>query len=391
MNHEKTKYSIETNAVYAGEPTPRIEGAVSMPIFQSAMYEFANEKSYEDIKYIRLNNTPNHKALHEKLAVLENGEAAMVTSSGMAAISTALLTVLSSGDHALVHECLYSGTHALLVNDFPNLNISTTPINGCDPNSWQDKVRSNTKVIYVETISNPLMQVPDLEAIVSFAQENKLIAMIDNTFATPINFRPLDHGFDLVLHSATKYLNGHSDLVAGAVIGKKALMKKIAARLGHLGGSLDPHGCFLLHRGLKTLALRVHYQNQSALKLAGFLEEHPKVKKVNYSGIQSHPQHAIAKKLFKGFGGMLSFELKDGPQAAEQLINHLKIPVHAPSLGGVESLITRPATSSHLAMAREEREAVGITDQLVRFSVGIESTDDLIQDFQRALEYVPLP
>jgi cystathionine beta-lyase/cystathionine gamma-synthase len=376
---------IETKLIHAGEPEPRILGAVNVPIFQSAMFEYAGGGDYHDIRYIRLNNTPNHVALHRKLAALENAEAALVTASGMAAISTALLSVLSAGDHLLVQGSLYGGTHDFVTKDLPCFGISYDFVDGNDPASWRAKLRPNTRALYVETMSNPLLEIPDLEAVPRFCREHGLVSLIDNTFASPINFRPAEHGFDLSLHSATKYLNGHSDIVGGAVIGRADLVERVKRRLDHLGGSMDPHQCFLLHRGLKTLALRVRYQNESALKVAQFLAAHPRVAGVNYPGLPAHPQHQRACALFDGFGGMLSFEVEGGLEAAERFIHATKLPVVAPSLGGVETLITRPATTSHAGMAPEDRRRLGITDSLIRVSIGIEATEDLIEDFGRAL------
>ncbi len=378
--------SIETRAIHAGEPDPRIGGAVVMPVFQSAMYVTAGEKSYDDTTYIRLNNTPNAQALAGKLAALENAEAALVTASGMAAISTSLLTVLSAGDHLLAQDCLYGGTHDFVTRDLEKFGISYTFIDGNDPESWEKKVRPNTKAVYVETISNPLIQVPDLEAVVEFAKRHKLVSIVDNTFASPINFRPPEHGFDLSVHSATKYLNGHSDIVAGAVIGGSELVQKITHRLNHLGGSLDPHAAFLLHRGVKTLALRVKCQNDGALQIARFLEKHPRISRVNYPGLESHPDHARAQRLFDGYGGMMSFELRGGVEAAELFMRRAKLPIVAPSLGGVETLMTRPSRTSHSGLLAEERKKLGISDELIRFSVGIEATRDIIIDLEQALE-----
>lgn len=266
----KVYHHLETKLVHAGEPKPLICGAVSMPIFQSSTFEYAGAAGYDDLRYIRLNNTPNHIALHQKLAALENAEAALVTASGMAAISTTLLTLLSSGDHLLAQNCLYGGTHDFLTRDFGAVGISFDFIDGDDPDSWKQKLRTNTKAIYVETMTNPLLQVADLKAVVEFAAAHGIVSVIDNTFASPLNFRPPEWGFDLSLHSCTKYLNGHSDIVAGAIIGRTALIEKITHKLNHLGGSLDPHACFLLHRGIKTLAVRVRHQNKSALKVARF-------------------------------------------------------------------------------------------------------------------------
>lgn len=381
----KSFKQIDTKLIHAGEPEPRVDGAVALPVFQTAMFEYGGESSYHDIRYIRLNNTPNHQALHRKLAALENAEAALVAGSGMAAISTTLLTVLSAGDHLLAQDCLYGGTHNFLTQDFMGFGLSFDLIDGNDPASWESKLQPNTKAIYVETMSNPLLQVVDLRAVTRFAQAHNLLSIIDNTFASPINFRPAEWGFDLSLHSCTKYLNGHSDLVAGAVIGRADLIEKITHKLNHLGGTLDPHACFLLHRGMKTLAVRVRQQNQSALQLASFLELHPAVATVNYPGLASHPQHKIAAELFNGFSGMLSFELTGGLNAAERFMARTTIPIIAPSLGGVETLLTRPATTSHTGMTSAEREAAGISDALIRVSVGIEATEELLADFEQAL------
>src|SRR6266581_6192919 len=294
--------AIETKLIHSGEPDPRIQGAISMPIFQTAMFEYAGEKGYHAIRYIRLNNTPNHLALHQKLAALENAEAALVTASGMAAISTTLLAVLSSGDHLLAQDCLYGGTHDFVTEDFASFGIGYDFIDGEDPASWKKKLRPNTRAVYVETITNPLLKVADLKAVVEFAREHGLISIIDNTFASPVNFRPAEWGFDLSLHSCTKYLNGHSDIVAGAIIGRDDLVQKVKHRLDHLGGSLDPHAAFLLHRGMKTLAVRVKCQNESALMIARFLEGHPAVARVHYPGLESHHRHRRARELFDGFG-----------------------------------------------------------------------------------------
>jgi len=376
---------IETKLIHAGEPDPRVLGAVSLPIFQTAMYEYAGEESYHDIRYIRLNNSPNHLALHRKLAALENAEAALVTASGMAAISTTLLTVLTAGDHLLAQDCLYGGTHDFLTKDFAGFGIDFDFIDGDNPESWQAKLRPNTKAIYVEAMSNPLLQVSDLKAASAFAKKHGLVSMIDNTFASPMNFRPAEWGFDVSLHSCTKYLNGHSDIVGGACIGRADLIEKITHKLNHLGGSMDPHAAFLLHRGMKTLALRVRHQNGSALKIAQFLETHPAIEKVNYPGLESNAQHKRARELFDGFSGMLSFEIKGGVDAAERLMQRAKLPIIAPSLGGVETLLTRPATTSHSGMSPEDRRRLGITDSLIRASIGIEATEEIIEDFDQAL------
>lgn len=376
---------IDTKLIHAGEPEPRIEGSVPMPIFQSTLFEGGSGAGYHDIQYIRLNNTPNHAVLHAKLAALENAEAALVTASGMAAIATSLLTVLSAGDHLLAQASLYGGTHDFIKQDLPSYGISYDFIDADDAGSWTGLLRENTRAIYVEAMTNPLLEVADLAAVPRFAREHGLISLIDNTFASPVNFRPPEHGFDLSLHSCTKYLNGHSDIVAGAVIGRADLVETIRHKLNHLGGSLDPHACFLLHRGLKTLALRVRHQNESASRIAAFLASAPGVARVNYPGLASHPRHARARELFQGCGGVLSFELDGGEEAAARFIERTEIPRKTVSLGGVESLITRPALSSHSGISAEDRRRIGITDGLVRLSVGIEATDDLLEDFEQAL------
>jgi cystathionine beta-lyase/cystathionine gamma-synthase len=376
---------IDTKLVHAGEPEPRIEGAVAMPVFQSTLYELTETPDYHAIPYIRLNNTPNHTVLHAKLAALENAEAALVTASGMAAISTSLLAVLSAGDHLLVQDNLYGGTHDFVTHDLPSFGISYDFIDADDPGSWAGRLRKTTKAIYVEAMTNPLLQVGDLAAVPRFAREHGLVSLIDSTFASPVNFRPPEHGFDLSLHSATKYLNGHSDIVAGAVIGRGDLVEKVRLKLNHLGGSLDPHACFLLHRGLKTLALRVRFQNESTLAIAEFLEKAPGVSRVNYPGLASHPRHARARELFSGFGGVVSFELDGGAQAAARFIERTTLPRRTVSLGGVETLITRPALTSHSGMAAEDRRRLGIGDGLIRLAVGVEATEDLIADLDQAL------
>jgi len=332
-----------------------------------------------------MNNTPNHLALHQKLAALENADDALVAASGMAAITTTFLALLSPGDHFLVQDCLYGGTLDFINSDFKILGVSVDFIDGNRPDTWAKPLKPNTRAIYVETIANPLMAVADLKAVVEFARNHGLISIIDNTFASPINFRPAEWGFDLSLHSCTKYLNGHSDIVAGAVIGRKDLIRQIAHKLIHLGGSLDPHACFLLHRGLKTLAVRMKHQNASALSIAKFLSAHPAVESVNYPGLDTCTGYHMTQKLLDGFSGMLSFEIRGDVSTADAFIARTHLPISAPSLGGVETLITRPATTSHSGLSPAERKAAGISDRLIRLSVGLETTEDLIHDFDQAL------
>jgi cystathionine beta-lyase/cystathionine gamma-synthase len=376
---------IETKVIHAGEPEPRVGGAVTLPIFQSSTFQYTGQGNYDELKYIRMNNTPNHVALHQKISALENAEAGLVAASGMAAITTTFLALLSPGDHFLAQDCLYGGTLDFINSDFRALGVSFDFIDGNKADTWEKHLKPNTRAIYVETITNPLMGVADLKKVVAFAQAHGLISMIDNTFASPINFRPAEWKFDLSLHSCTKYLNGHSDIVAGAVVGRADLIRKIAHKLIHLGGTLDPHACFLLHRGLKTLAVRMKYQNASALEIARFLSAHPAVETVNYPGLETYGGYHGARELLDGFSGMLSFEIKGDVATADRFIEKTRLPISAPSLGGVETLITRPATTSHSGMSTAERNAAGISDRLIRLSVGLEATEDLIDDFDQAL------
>lgn len=380
---------FDTKLIHAGEPHPRIRGAVTMPVFQSATFELdpsdADGGYHQGARYIRLNNTPNHDVLQSKLAALEGAEAALVTASGMAAITTSLLTVLSSGDRVLAQRCLYGGTLAFLTEECSRLGIGVDWIDAHDPDSWKDRLTHTTRAIYVETMTNPLLDVCDLTAVVEFARTHGLVSMIDNTFATPVNFRPPEIGFDLSIHSCTKYMNGHDDIAAGAVLGPEEWISRITRRLNHFGGCLDPHAAFLLHRGLKTLGVRVRHQNQSGLLVARFLAGHPGVAGVNYPGLESHPDHARAQRLFDGFGGTLSFNLVGGAAAAERFLAALRIPIVAPSLGGVDSLVMRPATISHANLTAEERANLGIGDGLIRLSVGLESVEDLLKDLDQAI------
>lgn len=376
MNH-----AIDTQLIHAGE-THRVEGAVRMPIFQTAMFEHDDSP----LRYIRYNNTPNQEVLNRKLAVLEGAEEALVTGSGMTAITGAILSVLKPGEHLLVQNSLYGGTHGFVSTLLADLGITVSSFDANAPDTWQSLLQTNTRAIYVESITNPLLHVCDLESIVAFAQANSLISLIDNTFTTPFNYKATAAGFDLSLHSASKYLNGHSDIVAGVIVGSGEQIYKARQTLMHLGGALDPHACFLLYRGMQTLALRMRQHNSTALALAKFLENHDKVAHVYYPGLPSHPQHERAARLFKGFGGMLSMELKGGLDSVTDSIARLHLPLYAPSLGGVESLMTRPAISSHAGLTPEERDIAGIRDSLLRISVGIEHEDDLIADFNQALQ-----
>jgi cystathionine beta-lyase/cystathionine gamma-synthase len=378
--------SMDTVAVHGGEPRPGPDGSVVFPIYQGTVYETEPGSGYHDLKYIRLNSTPSQRYLHAKLAALEGAEAAVATSSGMAAVTSILLSLMRAGDHLIASECLYGGTHDFLTGHAADLGWTCSFVDAGRPETWEAACTDRTRVFLVETITNPLMRVGLLDRAAAFGRRAGIVTVIDNTFASPVNFRPLQAGFDLVFHSATKYLGGHSDLVAGAVMGGADLVERVRKTVNLFGGSLDPHAGFLLARGIKTLSLRVRAQNANALALARFLEDHPAVAAVNYPGLASHPDHAHAAELLSGFGGMLSLRLHGGEQAAQALADAVTLAYSAVSLGGVETLVTRPAATSHAGMSPQDRDSLGITADLIRVSSGIEGTEDLIGDFARALE-----
>lgn len=379
---------MDTLAVHAGERRPGPDGSVVFPIYQGTVFEVEPGTDYHDIKYIRLNSTPSQVYLHDKIAALEGAEAALATASGMAALTAILHTVLKAGDHVLAADCLYGGSHDFLSGHAESLGWTCTFVDPQDPESWAAAVRPETKAFLVESIVNPLVRVPPLREVVAFCRQHGLTSVVDNTFASPVNLRPLELGFDLCWHSATKYLNGHSDLVAGCVSGSAEHIEAVRHTLNLYGGTLDPHAGFLLARGLKTLGLRVRAQNHNAATLAAYLDEHPSIAAVNHPGLPGHPDRAHAAGLLSGFGGMLSIRPAGGVEAAETLLKNLRIPYVAPSLGGVESLVTRPAVTSHGGMTPQARAAAGITDDLIRISCGIEDAQDLVDDFAQALEHV---
>lgn len=386
----KERYDLATRLIHGAE-SPRIEGAVTLPIFQTATYQAAPDSAaddYDDIRYLRLSNSPNHQRLGAKLADLCDGEAGLVTGSGMAAISTTIMSLAKAGDHILAQDCLYGGTLSLLREEVAHMGIEVDFVDIDDPDAWARSLRPSTRLFYVETMSNPLLQVPDLPAVVHFCRQHGLTSLIDNTFASPVNFRPLGMGFDIELHSATKYLNGHSDIVAGCVISTAERIAGVTHRLNHLGGILDPHACFLLHRGLKTLHLRVGQQCHNAQYLAERLETHPAVKKVHYPGLASHVAHERATEWFAGAGGVFSFSVDGDGAAAQRVLNALDLAVDAPSLGGVETLVTRPAITSHAGQSAAQRQALGIGDELIRVAIGIEAAQDLWADFEAGLSTI---
>ncbi|MFY0687846.1 MAG: PLP-dependent transferase [Cyclobacteriaceae bacterium] len=355
------------------------EQGVNTPIDPSSANKYIG---YEGNIYPRYFNTRNQEVVVEKLCQLERSEAGLIFSSGMASITTALLAVLKSGDHILLSAEIYGGTHNLILQEFEQYGIAFDFVSGGD---FESAVKPNTKVIYTETPSNPLLKIVDLKAIADFAKAHNLISVVDNTFASPINQRPIDFGIDVVVHSGTKYLGGHSDLCYGAVLTNSALREKVFQKAINLGGSLNALDSYLIERSLKTLALRVEKQNENALKIAKFLDEHNSVKEVFYPGLGTHEDHEIAKKqMHGGFGGMLSFELKDAFKT-DAFLSALDLITPALSLGGVETIICQPTKTSHLKMPEAERLKQGITDGLLRLSVGIENVEDLTHDLNRAI------
>ena len=395
--------ALATRLVHAHASPHAHHGAVASPIYQSATFLSNPEQhdaSYQDIVYARLGNTPNHVTLHRRIADVEGAQQAFSFSSGMAAISTTLMALLDPGDHLLASDELYGATHQLLSQHMPRCNVEVTRF---DPRQSAAElaalVRPNTRAIYLEAMSNPLLKLPDFDAILTVARQHDLLSIVDNTFCSPINFRPIEHGFSLGLHSATKYLNGHSDVIAGCVFGEASLVERIVHRTHLQGACLDPHAAVLLERGMKTLALRVTQQNANALALARELEAHAArhdspVRRVYYPGLESSSCHATASRYFDGYGGVLSFELEAGDDEtggtarALKLVNNLALAHYAPSLGGVESLVTLPVLTSHSTMSAQEREALGISSGLVRLSLGIEDTNDLRRDLLRALDAI---
>lgn len=383
--------AFDTRCVHGADRTPRLAGSVVAPLVQSTVFEFGAAAGRGEVIYPRYHNTPAHAALSAQMAGLEGAEAGLVAGSGMSAITAGVLSRVRAGEHVLALDTLYGGTLELFRDELPRLGVAVDFLAAQTPAAWEQLVRPGvTRLIYCEPLTNPLIEMPDLEAIVALARRHGLVSMIDSTFASPVNLRPLELGFDLVMHSATKYLNGHSDLNAGVLVGSAALIKDATRVLKRLGGALDPHGCFLLARGVKTLALRVARQNANALAVAAFLDAHAAVLRTRYPGLPSHPQHERAARLLRGGGGMIAFELRpvaglSAADTAERLLARLNLIIPATSLGGVESVISRPATASHVGLSPEQRAAAGIGDGLLRLSVGIEDAADLIADLAQAL------
>jgi cystathionine gamma-synthase len=384
---------FSTLAVHGGEPRPKLGNSLTTPIIQTATYTFADTQELHDHfqrriereEYGRYGN-PTQRIAEQKLAALEGAEDCLLFSSGMAAVTTTLYAVLGHGAHAVVTDDSYRRTRQFLTQTLHRYGIEVSVVPAGDYQAMEEAIRPTTRVLVSESPTNPYNRIVDMERFAAIGHKHRVKTMIDATFATPFNQRPLEFGVDIVMHSATKYLGGHNDLLAGAVLGGAALVDGIRALQAVTGAILDPWAAYLLVRGLKTFALRVARQNANALALAEFLATHPKITAVHYAGLPSHPQHEVARRQMRGFGGVVSFEIAGDLAATSRVVDACRIPQIAPSLGGVESLIEQPALMSFYELTTEERLMVGIKDNLIRYSVGIEDIADLVSDLAAALE-----
>ncbi|MGD8285339.1 MAG: PLP-dependent aspartate aminotransferase family protein [Desulfobacterales bacterium] len=371
----------DTQCVHSGAYLDRATRGVTTPIFTSSSYEYLDAS--ENV-YPRYFNTPNQNAVVEKLCALENAEAGLLFSSGMAAISTVAFSFLNSADHAVLQRDVYGGTHHFVTAEFDRFGIEYTLVSN-KIEDFENAVQKNTKLIYIETPSNPLLLITDIEGVVRLAKSSNSISVIDNTFATPINQNPLELGIDVVIHSGTKYIGGHSDICCGAAVTTRKLAERIASSAANFGGSVNAITCYLIERSLKTLGIRVEKQNKNALLMARYLQSNSSIRKVYYPGLENHEDFDIARKQMRAFGGMLAFELDDQIVEPGKFLRKLQLIKPALSLGGVETIICAPVTTSHQKMSDEERSKLGITDSLLRLSVGIEDVEDLIEDVEQAL------
>ena len=391
---DETRQAPETVAVHGGEPRRHAGAAMTAPIVQTATYTFEDTaelraffegRTERTEEYGRYGN-PTVRLFEKKVAALEHTEDAAAFASGMAAVTTAILALTRAGAHVVLFSDCYRRTRQFVTTFLDRFGVESTLVPPADVDALEAALRPQTKLVISEAPTNPYQTVPDLVRVAAVCRERRIKTLIDSTFATPINLRPAEHGIDLVVHSATKYLGGHNDVLGGVVAGKEGLVGIVRELRNVLGGVLDPHAAYLLLRGAKTLALRVAQQNATAQRMAETLEDHPKVARVWYPGLASHPNHATARELMTGFGGVVTFELKGGLEAGTRVVDAARIPRIAPSLGGVESLIEQPALMSFFELTTEQREAVGIKDGLIRYAVGVENSDDLIADLLRALE-----
>lgn len=372
-----------TRAVRAGEPSREVGAPAVNPIYQTTTF-FSDPDGDRDLLYTRYLNNPNHRLLEERIGSLERAEACVVLGSGMAAATSAILSRVRAGDHVLAAEALYGGTRSLLERELARLGIETTFVD-FHTRGWRDAIRPETRLLVAETVSNPLLRVTDPAPLAAAARQAGAALLVDATFSTPINLRALEHGADLVVHSATKYLGGHSDVTAGVVCGSEAAVQEVRARARVFGAVLDPHAAWLLERGVKTLAVRVQRHNENGMAVATWCAERPEIARVHYPGLRTHPDHETAARLLSGFGGMVSLELRGGEAAATRFVRALRLIKLAPSLGGVDSLVSEPRHTSHSAMTPDQRRALGIGDGFVRISLGIEDAEDIIADLERGL------
>ncbi len=385
----------ETAAVHGAAELEKKNGPVTAPIYQTTTFEVTDNDEQQrvtstDRYYTRWGN-PTITLAEETLAELEGTEAAQVFASGMGAITTAVLGLLKNGDHIIAQRDIYGGATKFLSEWLPRFGIETSFVDTTDYQQYERGIQPNTRMLYVESPSNPALHIVDFARITSLAKKHGLISMIDSTFGTPINQHPAEYGFDLVTHSGTKYLSGHADLTCGAVCGRRELMQQLWETRTTLGNCMDPHAAWLLVRGLKTLAVRVQRQNENAQRVAEFLEGHAKVRRVFYPFSKNHPQHALARQQMTGGGGMVTFEVEGSGEDARRVSEAMQLFRLATSLGGVESLVSIPVLTSHAMISPEQREKMGVTEQMLRLSVGIENGDDLVADLERALQAMPMP
>ena len=393
MNLEESGFS--TKLIHAGEIEDQF-GSATVPIYQTSTFRFKSAQDGADCFsgasdgyiYTRIAN-PTIRALEQNIAALENGFGGIATSSGMAAIASIYMALLNAGDHIISTDAVYGPARGVLEQDFSRFHVEASFVNTADIEEVKKAIRPNSKVLYVETPANPTMEITDLGACAKIAKDHGLILVVDNTFCTPYLQKPLDLGADVVLHSVTKFINGHADIVGGIIVTKEAVLyKKIRHCMVYMGCNMDPHQAYLVLRGVKTLSVRIDRNQENAIKVADFLEKHPKVSWIKYPGLASHPQYELAKQQMTGPGSMISFGLKGGLEAGKKLMDNVHLAVLAVSLGGVETLIQHPASMTHAGVSKENKENAGITDDLVRFSVGIENAEDIINDLRNALEKV---
>ena len=392
MNPVDADKRFATRAVVSGNQ--HIEGAVNTPIFQSSTYQLTDERyqgwangAQHPLLYARLSSLTS-EAVVEKLCALEDAEDGELFGSGMAAISTTLMGLLSAGDHLVASADCYGGTYGLMTEDLPRFGIEISMADMTDPASYEAAIQDNTKILYIEGLTNPVLKVCDVEAMVAIGKKHGLIVIIDNTFATPWACKPLAMGCDLVIHSCTKYLNGHSDVVAGAVLGRADLVAEIFPRKVHFGGAVDPHACYLLERGIRTLHARMPIHVSNSLEIATRLEDHPMIESVNHPSLASHPQHDVAQRIIPKGTGMCSFVVKGGDGAALKFMRSLNIIFEATSLGCIRSLVECPSNSSHSFVPEEVRSEAGVVPGFVRMSIGIEDLEDIWEDIDQALAQV---